>query len=389
MADLAVLKEKTKHLTVLYVEDSSILLKKMSVFLGKLFKEVYQAEDGQKGFETFQKKKPDIVITDIDMPKMNGHELIEEIKKVDPEASIIIYSAYATSENLLQSIHAGVVDFIPKPVDINLFEKVLTKVVEQQMAKEKNTANRNSLRASKAEKKEVVNIDQAETDEIFTQLEVIHRSKRKVEFLNHYRGVPIYDKGLIHCIEFNTITVNVPFLQSRMVKYESGTVLISDLLENTIEADLEKFNSFNNTIVLKNLRYLQDKSKRRKVICVEPNSDFTCLVKYKGTTLHSNVSLLAEDFITLYLDLDEDMERMEEGDQLVLKMLIEKTIDKNHSVTTSIDLKGELYFMSELDNNNVKLMLLLDIDREQKEILSEYITLRRKELIVEFKHIKD
>ena len=58
MSDLVKLKGITQNLTVLYVEDSAILLKRMSTFLSHLFKEVYQAQNGKEGLESYKQNKP-------------------------------------------------------------------------------------------------------------------------------------------------------------------------------------------------------------------------------------------------------------------------------------------------------------------------------------------
>lgn len=379
MADLAGLRKKTQNYTVLYVEDSSILLKKMGIFLGKLFKEVYQSTNGIEGLKSYKENQPDIVITDLDMPGMNGHKMVQEIKKENPNAHIIIYSAYANSENLLESIHLGVADFIPKPVDIELFEKVLFKVIGQI---EQNGTYK--VPKTTQEKKQ---IDKTEHDEIFKHMEIINKSGKSIEFVNHYKGVPIFDKGTIYVMDHNTITVEVPFLQAKVIKHEGKTVLISELFEHTIEAQLDKFNAHNNTVVLKNLQYLQDKTKRRKVVCVEPNNNFECVVSFQTKSIESSVILLSSEFIILNLALSDEIELIE-GDTLDVELSIQKQIDKTHEITTKIELKGELYFMNVIDKKNMKVMVLLEIDHTQKEHLEEYIILRRQELITEFKQKK-
>ena len=81
MSDLVYLKEKANNYNVLVVEDSMHIQKQMKNFLGKLFKEVYLAENGLIGLEVFKEKKPDLVLTDLTMPEMDGHEFIEELLK--------------------------------------------------------------------------------------------------------------------------------------------------------------------------------------------------------------------------------------------------------------------------------------------------------------------
>lgn len=391
MADLAKLREKTKNMSILYVEDSAVLQNKMQLFLGKLFKNVYIAEDGVLGVESFKEHRPTIVLTDIDMPNMDGHGLVEEILKIDPKAKIIVYSAYANSENLLKSIHLGVVDFIPKPVDLELFDKTLSKVVNAiELEKTSTVNNQTTVQTTTTSTTDVQEPSVEERQEIFKQLEIIKKSHHTIEFVNHYRGVPIYDHGTISLMDGTSITVQVPFLQAKIMKLEKLTVMISELFEHTIIADLEKINSFNNSLVLTNLQYLKDKEKRKKSIAVEPNGDFGCNVKFKNSLLKTTIKKASVEYIILDIEPNEE-EPLEitEGDELDLQLLIQKEIDKTHCVTITLDLKGELYLKEEIEDQKLEVMILLEIDQKQKELLDEYITARRKELIVELKQMKD
>ncbi len=388
MADLLSLKEKTKNLSVLYVEDSPILQKKMTIFLGKLFKIVYQANNGVEGLQSFQHDKPDIIITDLDMPEMNGHEMIKKIKDIDENANIIIYSAYADSENLLESIHNGVVDFIPKPVDIELFEKVLTKVIAKSGLEQKRTTVETSNNTTQNNKQQEAT-NATDKDEIFKQLEIIKKSHQPIEFVNHYRGVPIYDKGTINIIGFDSITVEVPFLQMKAIQYEACSVLISELFDREIEATIRKINGFNNTIEMDNIQYLQDKSKKRKVVCVEPDStNFSCFLSYQYIPINARIDLFSTEFVTLYIELEEDIELVE-GNTLNLQVIIGELEDGRTSEKNLIfNLKGELYIMEKVSDEETKIMLLLEMERRERKILDNYVSMRRNELIVEFKQMK-
>ena len=88
--DIEILKSKT----VLFVEDEDLLRDAIAKFLGRRCKEVYVASNGKEGLKAYKKHKPDLVITDIEMPRMNGIELIDEIEKLDPDNPTIIVSAY-------------------------------------------------------------------------------------------------------------------------------------------------------------------------------------------------------------------------------------------------------------------------------------------------------
>jgi len=91
----------------------------MRLNLKNILKENYEiageAENGQQAVEMYQELKPDFVTMDITMPVMDGLEAIKEIKKIDPEANIIVCSAMGQQKMIIKAIEAGAKDFIVKP----------------------------------------------------------------------------------------------------------------------------------------------------------------------------------------------------------------------------------------------------------------------------------
>ena len=86
--------ERLRGVSVLYVEDDSLARKYFTKIIGHFFESIYDAANGNEGFELFQAKKPDLVITDLAMPPMNGFKLIRKIREVDADVPIIITTAY-------------------------------------------------------------------------------------------------------------------------------------------------------------------------------------------------------------------------------------------------------------------------------------------------------
>ncbi len=125
MYELKKLKEDAVGITVLYVEDNRALSKNVSNLLHKFFENIFIAFDGEEGFELFKKEKPDIVITDIKMPKMDGLELAKEIKESSLNAKVIVMSAFDDREYLFSAIEIGIFRFLKKPVNISEFAEVL------------------------------------------------------------------------------------------------------------------------------------------------------------------------------------------------------------------------------------------------------------------------
>lgn len=106
-----------KKLRVLLVEDEENLANLLKSAIGDNFYSFSLAKDGEEGLERFIDMRPDIVITDIMMPKLTGLEMAKEIKKIDQNAAIIILSAFSETDKLLNAIDVGVVKYFIKPFD--------------------------------------------------------------------------------------------------------------------------------------------------------------------------------------------------------------------------------------------------------------------------------
>lgn len=129
--DIKELKKALSPFSLLYVEDNASLQEKASYFFEKLFPVVYKAQDGQEGLALFKIHRPAIVITDIQMPLMNGLEMATAIKAIDKNARIIITSAYDDKEYLLQTISIGAVGYLVKPLKSEEVTKLLNTMANE------------------------------------------------------------------------------------------------------------------------------------------------------------------------------------------------------------------------------------------------------------------
>ncbi len=135
--DLKELKKLLLPLSVLYVEDNAILQEKAASFFEKLFGRVYKAGDGHSGFELFKAHAPSIVITDIQMPLMDGLEMAQAIRAVDANAKVIITSAYDEKAYLLKTIELGLNGYLVKPLKVEELSVLLFNLASS-MAEERS-----------------------------------------------------------------------------------------------------------------------------------------------------------------------------------------------------------------------------------------------------------
>ena len=114
-----------KKLVILYVEDDESVRQQFSIFLKRRVGHLLTADNGDNGLRIFREKKPDIVITDIRMPVMDGLDMVQEIRKIDDAVPIIVTTAFEQTSYLLRSIENGVDKYVIKPVKIDLLNSAL------------------------------------------------------------------------------------------------------------------------------------------------------------------------------------------------------------------------------------------------------------------------
>lgn len=118
--------------TLLYVEDEDVLREEVSSVFKSFFQEVFIAPNGEEALEIFKnnKEKINIILTDINMPKMNGIEFLAKVRELDKDISILICTAFNEPDILIKAIRLNVSDYIIKPIQImttlNIFKNILT-----------------------------------------------------------------------------------------------------------------------------------------------------------------------------------------------------------------------------------------------------------------------
>lgn len=116
--------------TILYVEDNHAISEETVFFLEPLVKGLYHGDNGLKGIELFEQHKPDIIITDIQMPKMNGLDMISKIRETDRETPVIVTTAFNESDYLVKAINLHVDAYVMKPLNLKELIKTIHKVIE-------------------------------------------------------------------------------------------------------------------------------------------------------------------------------------------------------------------------------------------------------------------
>jgi len=116
-----------KTLSILYVEDDEEIRELLSRFLARRVGTLHTATNGQEGVQAFLEHHPDVVVTDIKMPVMDGLEMASTIKSSSREVPIIVITAYSERDYFMRAIEIGVDQYVTKPVNTDTLLEAIHK----------------------------------------------------------------------------------------------------------------------------------------------------------------------------------------------------------------------------------------------------------------------
>lgn len=113
-------KKLLKKLKILYVEDDTLVRNELQELLSDFFQKVFVAKDGQEGLEIYfnYKNEIDVVLTDINMPSLNGIDMLKRIREDSKKIPVFITTAYSDNDLLAKAIKLKVYEYLVKPIDV-------------------------------------------------------------------------------------------------------------------------------------------------------------------------------------------------------------------------------------------------------------------------------
>jgi PAS domain S-box-containing protein len=156
---MSINKELLNRLNILYVEDDHLIRTELAQILSNFFGKVYTAEDGKEGLETYLHNQDDIdiILSDINMPKLNGIEMVKTIRGVDKKVPVFFATAYSDIEFLSEAIKLHIHEYIVKPIDVRsllafmndlaavLYQESLIKLKTKELSKYKKITDLNNI----------------------------------------------------------------------------------------------------------------------------------------------------------------------------------------------------------------------------------------------------
>jgi len=124
--------ENKNRTTVLVVDDEQIICDLFKTVLSQAGYEVFTASTGRDGLVQFQRRRPQLTLLDLRMPEMNGIEVLKDIRKLDPQANVMILTAWASDALERQARQLGVTDFLSKRMTLDVVMASLERMQQRQ-----------------------------------------------------------------------------------------------------------------------------------------------------------------------------------------------------------------------------------------------------------------
>lgn len=201
-----------KNFSILYIEDDTGVRNITLSILRRMFRETYVARDGKEGYQLYLDKHPDIIVTDIRMPIMDGIELSKKIRQKDKKTKIIITTAFGDEKYLIEAVELNLVRYIVKPLTKRNLIPALKKAVD-------------SINVGK---KLMITPDfyyDRDTGLFYKGNEVVDLTRKELEFLglltNHHDRIVTYDEIEYHIwgdepMSLNSLRTMLGFLRKKI-----------------------------------------------------------------------------------------------------------------------------------------------------------------------------
>ncbi len=262
-----------KVLEILVVEDEPAQREMLVGFLRKEGHRVEEAEDGEKALEILKRHSLDVLILDQKMPGMSGIQVLEEAKRIQPEADVLLVTAYGTVEDAVKAMKLGAYDYITKPVDLEELLMVLERIAEKQTLVRENQILKERLNEKRIGKADLV-YESSQMAEVVNLAARVAPSKASVLLLGESGTGKELVARLIHSLSprsskplvtLNCAALPESLLESELFGHERGafTGAIQRRIGLFEQADggtlfLDEIGDLSPPVQVKLLRFLQE-----------------------------------------------------------------------------------------------------------------------------------
>jgi len=227
-----------KDYNILVIDDEVAQRDVLTGYLKKKGYKVFSASSGKEGIEIARTNPVDIILSDFKMPDLSGLDVLGQVKKINPEISFVIVTAYGTVENAVKAMRLGAFDYISKPVDLDELDLMIERIIEHKNLKSENQLLKTQLQ----EKYKITSIvsQSQKMEEVINVAARVANSKANVLITGENgTGKEVLAKG-IHYLSSRRnapfVAVNIPaltetLLESELFGHEKGAFTGADKMK--------------------------------------------------------------------------------------------------------------------------------------------------------------
>lgn len=241
------------NIKVLFVEDEDHAREELSRFLKRRVGKLYIGKNGREGLNFIESHNPDMVITDLKMPILDGLEMIRSARNIGYDGAVIVLSALSDSETILKAIDIGIVKYLVKPVDTNKLVDTIEQLASDIL---KNKLNKVVVR-------DTILLDKEKKQELEQKIrsEVAHfikshtgKGPKTVQVFIQANKIDVKAENILTLFESNLIINNrnhsLVDYNRRLFYIENKEKLegaIESVLNSKVELETIEADSFNNS----------------------------------------------------------------------------------------------------------------------------------------------
>jgi len=349
------LKQVSKNLSILYIESDLNVQHKISSYLNKLFKHIYQAHDGLEGFIKYKKFKPDIILTDSVLSKKNTVEMIIDIKDIEEKTPIVVLGYRSDEFLLLESLDILNLKLIEKPLD---FDKLNSAFLDLVPKKINNIMNRKCF------------------------LDLKKYLNQPIPFINNYKGILLQNNEKILMVNEGSFLVKVSNIQLLSIKHQKFTIIQCG--DKYIMAYLVNINH-NNVLELSNPQYIQYHSRDENNKRISVDKSFKTGMFYNKE--HLELLALDVSFISISMYCENNNIQFEKNSSIDLTLGFELNglgslvHDKKF---TKIFTTAKIIRIEPFRKGN-KIVALLEVKKAGINTFTKYLSQRELAIVKEIK----
>lgn len=132
-------------ISILIIDDEESQLISLRSYLSRRDHQVFTADNGPDGFSIAKENTIDLVLTDFRMPDWTGLEVLKKIKELNPEIDVVVMTAFGNIEDAVDIMKSGAYDYLTKPIDLDILENLIHRILEKRLLKEENLQLKNQL----------------------------------------------------------------------------------------------------------------------------------------------------------------------------------------------------------------------------------------------------